>query len=150
MVKSILHNICEHLRAVDAAPKVRFSCDIYSSGKNPFSERMGREFLTAFIVRNHLGMSGGPSKYVEFRHRTLLLYAKHPWRGSRRLRRESSAALTWCGCGIGEYPPENSATTGAIKFLSGDAGAAAGSESTQNPPVRTFRSFEAEAQWLIR
>jgi hypothetical protein len=26
----------------------------------------------------------------------------------------------------------------------------AGSESTQNLPVRTFRSFEAEAQWLIR
>ena len=42
MVKSILHNICGHLRAVDAAPKVRFSCDIYSSGKNPFSGRMGR------------------------------------------------------------------------------------------------------------
>jgi hypothetical protein len=51
---------------------------------------------------------------------------------------------------MSEYPPENSATTGAIEFLSGDAGEAAGSESTQNPPVRTFRSCEAEAQWLIR
>src|ERR1700728_1398335 len=49
---------------------------------------------------------------------------------------------------MSEYPPENSATTGAIEFLSGDAGEAAGSESTQNPPARTFRSFEAEAQWL--
>jgi hypothetical protein len=109
MVKSILHNICEHLRAVDATHKVRFSCDIYSSGKNPFSERMGRWFLTAFIVRNHLGMSGGPAKYVKFHHRTLLFYAKqtgsdwgsgkplpqsvvNPWRGSPRSLR---APLWW-------------------------------------------------------
>jgi hypothetical protein len=97
MVKSILYNICEHLRAVDAALRCVSPATFIVLEKTHSPNEWGGSFLpllTAFIVRNHLGMSGGPSKYVEFRHRTLLLYAKHPWRGSRRSRRESSAALT--------------------------------------------------------
>jgi hypothetical protein len=63
---------------------------------------------------------------------------------------------------MSEYPPENSAKTGAIEFLSGDAGEAAGSESTQNPapaisatsdpapryptPVRRFRFCDVGAR----
>ena len=83
MVIPILRDICEYLRAVDATRKARLCYDIYGSGKDPFSERMGWQFLTAFIIRNHLRMSGGSPKHVKLRHRTLLLSAKHIGNGSR-------------------------------------------------------------------
>ena len=41
MVVPILRDICEDLRAVDATRKARLCYDIYGSGKDPFSERMG-------------------------------------------------------------------------------------------------------------
>jgi hypothetical protein len=41
MVIPILRNICEDLPAVDATCKARPCDNIYGSGKNPFSERMG-------------------------------------------------------------------------------------------------------------
>src|SRR5271165_1120668 len=92
MVIPILRNVCEHLTAVDAAYKARLGCDNYGSRKNPISERMRRQFLAAFVIRNHLRISGGSPKYVKFRHRTLLLSIK-PIGGARAASERISVRL---------------------------------------------------------
>ncbi len=83
MMVPILRNICEHLVAIDAAYKARLGCDDYSSRKDPFTERMTRQFVTALVIRNHLRISRSSPKHVKLYHRTLLLSAEKMGRARR-------------------------------------------------------------------